>query len=483
MKRKITIAGFFVAIILLAQLTVVMPSVVADDGYNSDDKIKLSNCELERLDNAIENLSDTSLYDTLLIIKEENINEDGELNVLGLHDMILFLNNSLDGSILYSNDVISNINELLVLIVYILTLGIVAIPVTVIVLIIADMIGLFQNFAEILFDVAIMIYIPYLGLIPGLFLLIEDLDNLIDRFMDIPMDGNEKKGYIRQKFKDARSIVFKLMVLFTANTIWQGYVKPSLGYVGEFAEYLFGICYYSVRVVQDGIITIRWFKTIFIDPAKAFFDFLKAKGLEKIQKLIALGESFFEAMSAADDWIWEVGILMGLGLPYPGIMDLYGLLFSLDDTYSYYNSEPKPWLRPIIVYVEITNEEDEEVTVTFADPLQTDSATFNGSKKCYLRYYTDITENPGSSHTIVVNAVGDGKVKTAETSAFSDGEAEIEFAFQKNVAKSHSKSMSPLAKLKTKLIAFRDFFQKSISNIFFERILLRGFGTTNAVGC
>ena len=470
-KRKLTITGFFVAIILLAQLTVVMPSVVADDDDDHEGKIKLNNDDLDRFENAIENLSGTDLYDSLKSIKEENINEKNEFSVSGLHDMILFLNNSLDESILYSNDIISNVNEMLSVIIFILTIGIMAIPVTVIVLIIVDMIELLQNFAELVFDVAIMIYIPYLGLIPGLFLLVEDLDNLIDHFMDIPMNGDERKAYIRQKFKDARSLVFKLMVLYTADMVFNNYVKPSMGYIGKSAEYLFNICYYSARVVQDGIIQIEWFKTIFIEPAKAFFDFLKTKGLEKIQKLIVLGTSFFEAIRAADDWIWEVGIWIALGFPYPDLMDLSNLVWYLQDAYNYYSSEPKPWLRPITVYVEISNEEDEEVTVTFADPIQDDSATFKGSKVCSLTYYTNTnaTENPASSHTIVVNVEEDGKVKTAETSAFSDGEAKIEFTFQKNKGKSCFKSTRPLSSLTIKLIAFLDSFQNFISKIFLER--------------
>ena len=46
MKRKIIMASFFVSIILLAQIVVVSPSVVADDGDDSNDIIKLSDNEL-----------------------------------------------------------------------------------------------------------------------------------------------------------------------------------------------------------------------------------------------------------------------------------------------------------------------------------------------------------------------------------------------------------------------------------------------------
>jgi len=481
MKKKIAIASFFITIIILAQLIVVMPSVIADDSDTPIDTITLSDDELNRFQDGIESLSDTDIYDDLVLILEENINENNELSISGLHDMIIFLNNSLDKSLLNSELVISNIIELLKTIVFIIMLGIAAIPVATLVFIVLDMIGLIQNFAEIVFDVAIMIYIPYLGLIPGLFLLIDDLEELIDRFMDMPINDDDKKSYIRQKFRDARSLVFKLMVLYTADTIFYYYVKPTLGYIGEFATYLFNICYYSTRVVQDAIITIEWFKTIFIDPAKSFFDFVKTKGLEKIQKLVVFGQTFAEAIRAADDWIWEVGIWIALGLPYPGFTDLSNLIMYLDNVFDYYNS--KPWLEPISVYVTIKNEEDDEVTISFADPLQEDSQTFKGTKICCLTYYTDITETPRSSHKINVTAVEDDQVKTATTSGFSDGETELEFNFKNKSGKSYSKSKKPISCLITKIKYLLYNLQKLISKILSNNIWLQRFNLPNPTDC
>jgi hypothetical protein len=466
MKRKIVIASFFVTIIVLAQLTFVAPSVIADDGDTSDELIELEEEELNRLENAIEKFSDTELYDQLISKKEEMITEEGEVTVSGLHNMIIFLNEYFDKFILNSIESINNFIEFLSMIIFIIMIGIATIPVLMFIDIAIDIIELFKNGIEIIFDIAIIINIPYLSLIPGLYLLIEDLSRLIDSIVnEIPLSKKERREYIRENFKEARSTAFKITVILTAKAIWNGYIKSPLGYVGEFAGYFANICWYSKEVVKDTLIGLEQFKTIFIDPAKAFFELLKAKPLEKIREAILFVDASLEAISEAKRWIFDIGIWIEMGLYYPG-EDFYYLVDYLDSAYEYFSSDPSPWWKPITVVVEIKNDASEKVTVTFdsaSHPEQYDSITVDVPGTYELTFYTEITDSPASFHTINLTAVEeDGTVKTAQTSAFSDGEVEVEFDFEES--KSKPKSVNSVTSLRARFLTFLGSFQRLSEN-------------------
>jgi len=465
MKRKITIAGFFVAILLLAQMAVVTPPVVAD-GPGDDEVIILTNEEVNRFEVVIANFSGTEWHDDLVSVYE-TIGENNEFKISGLNQMIEILNNIIDNIGIFDYGTIFSINDLFRFLVDIIISSIFVIPVAILSLILMDVFYLTEYYMVILADADFLVATTIAAFLPNLYDLLIQLDLLKEYYIDIPIPetDEEKRQYIIEKFKEAVNMAFQYIIIEYATFFLASYMVPKMGYLGEFVFYFAYTGAFTVKLVQDTQIKLSYFKTIFVDLPKAFIDFVKIKEGALIDDYIAFCEALKAAKIAASDWqnatLYEGNILYA---------DVMGVALGLAGLYVQFTSSPeKPWLREIRVELDITKEIEDDITVSFKDPMQDSIDIIDGNSEAgYARIYynTSILENPYKKHTFtVVCTSSNGVIKETETWSFSDGRIKIDFDFSK--ARSKSTAVTPLAILKEKLVNVLNFIQKIFSDSFF----------------
>lgn len=463
MKRKITIAGFFVAIILLAQMTVVTPPVVAD-GLSDDEVIILTDEELNRFEEIIAGFSGTDWHDSLVSVYESSLGENNEFKISGLTQMLEILNDAIN-NIGYLYDIfLFSINDLFRFIVDLIISSILFIPVATLGLILMDVFNLAEYYFMCLSDTDFLVAAAIAIFMPEVYDLLIQLNILKDYYIDIPDTNEEKRQYIIEKLKEATNMAFQFVITEFATFFTVSYMIPKMGYLGEFALYFGTLGAFTIKLVQDTKIKLALFKTIFVDLPKAFIDFVKIREGALIADFIAFCEALKAAEIAANEW-YNATYLDG-NILYVDIMGIVGMLVAL---YIQFTISPeKPWLREIRVEVEITKEVEDDITVSFEDPIQDSTYIVDGNSEsgnACIYYNTSITENPYQRHTFtVVCTSSNGVIKDTEDWSFSDGRIKIDFDFSK--ARSKSTAKAPLVILKEKLVNVLSYIQKIFFNSF-----------------
>ena len=425
MNKKITIVGFFVSIMLLAQIMV--PPVTAspiDENY----KINISKDDLQKLENAINNLKGSILYHPLKSIYDNSIiyygdGDEVELKLSGIHDMLEYLAQTFPTLGGITNSLASSINDLIIEIICIIISYIVAIPFIVLKVIVQDIeLAVTEFFNNV---ISHLVDIFRGGLIVGIAGLITDIKELIEAIKTIiPNSLEELEPYLIE----AVEVALQSMIVSIGRTILDDYVMPRFGYISYTAEKIVNACVYTKKLVDDLNRKLPWIQSIFVDLPRVLVEFVKAEGLvAKISLFDDLNMAIFNAFLAA------VKLYNNIGTVSQEITIIYN---NMVDLYDYYYNETKPWEEPITVTGQIMNF-DSDVVVCFDDPDQTDVVTVSPGGDGYfeLEYVTKNKENPMVMHQFTVKATYGDISKTQNDWAYSDGEADVDFNFRKTKAR------------------------------------------------
>jgi hypothetical protein len=430
MNKKITTVGFFVSIILLAQ--VMVPPVMAPP-IDEDFKITISTDDLQKIEDAIDNLKDSTLYEPLKSIFYDNVtyckdSDEVELNLIGIRGILQYLADHLDDLGDITNSLVYDINGLIMAIIEIIIIYIVAIPFIALELIIMDLERAITEFSNNI--IAHLGDIITGGLITGIAALITDINELIEKIKEIiPSSAEDLKEYLVR----AAGVALQSMIVSIGRTILENYVKPRFGYISITADYIVNACTYTTQLVDDLNMKIPWIKSIFVELPEALVEFFKPEGLiVKISLLDDLATAIYNAYLAAQ------GLLSTYGSTYEKITIIIDNIVGL---YDYYNGATKPWEEPIIVTGKIMNF-DSDVVVSFVDPDQADAVTVSpGSNGLYqLEYITTYKENPMAMHQFNVSANCESSTKTQKDWGFSHGVANVSFDFRKAKVRSEPSS-------------------------------------------
>ena len=452
MNKKITIVGFFVSIMLLAQIMV--PPVMAspiDENY----KIKISKDDLQKLENAINNLKGSILYQPLKSIYDNSVNyyddsDEVELKLSGIHDMLEYLAQTFPNLGDITNSLAYSINDLIVEIISIIIFYIAAIPFIVLELIIQDIeLAVTEFFNNVILHLG---DIFTGGLIVGVAGLITDINELIEAIKTIiPNSLEELKPYLTE----AVEVALQSMIVSIGKTILDDYVMPRFGYISYTAEKIVNACVYTKKLVDDLNMKLIWIQSIFVDLPRVFVEFVNAEGLvAKISLFDDLTTAIFNAYLAA------VNLYNTLGTVSQEITIIYN---NMVDLYNYYYNDAKPWEDPITVTGQIMNF-DSDVVVCFDDPDQTDVVTVSPGSGGYfeLEYVTINKENPMVMHQFIVKATSGDITKTQNDWAYSDGQADVDFNFGKVKARSEPSNRLQIlgAKLDSLFAGFKMLFRQ-----------------------
>ena len=408
LKKKLYISIIFAAVILAAQFTT---AVSADNTQPPVEKIKLTDTEIQVLNEKINNFTDPAMRDGLREILDREVNENGEISFSGLQEIINVLNNYNP----WNDDGIYDLVDLAKAIVEIIIQHLFEIPLYVLALILEDIADLFYHVSQVVDDIRLIYGSPILMMIPGIYLLIQDMNTLIEDLKQIPNDVNETKEYLKEKVKIAVKLVIKDTIEDTAQIVYS-FVRPRLGYVANFAESIYNTCITSEDFINDATTKIERVKTIFIDLPKAYLDF---KNNPTKDTLVTFGNALYLAWIDIKAWYadatdGETEILNEITTIYNNINYLY----------NYYNQEP--WNKPIKVKGSVINAPGENVIISFENENQTDSYTIEGSEGNFILEFNTTLDPPAEGlHTFTIVITSGSKTLEFERKAFSDGIVEM----------------------------------------------------------
>jgi hypothetical protein len=431
MNKKIPIVGFIIAILLAPISTETM---IADSPDEHDHILKLSFKERTSLYNAIINITDTEVRDTILIIYNGNINENGELKVCVLSEIIdILVDYSPTNYEIY--DYIDLINALLDIIIN----HLLELPVTIVTYLLEDFITILNVINKIVEDVNDILSGVLYEALPALFALFTDVTILITKIKQLPSSIDDFKAYVIERIKNATTDTMDAIVKDISDTIWE-FAEPRLGYINKLAISIIDIVDITQEFINHLTTKIEHFKVVFIDLPKAFMDFKKAPDSEKLDALIVFGTFIINSINSI------MYIINDLTDQQLELLDegtqIYNDLIELMD---YYNSEP--WNLPIIIQGNVTNISHDDAIIGFIDPAQTDSETITEENTRYsIEYITNISENSYLYHTFIVKATSGDKEKTYERTAFSDGVIELPVDFSKEKSKQKTTTLEIIHK-------------------------------------
>jgi len=291
LKKKLYISIIFAAVILAAQFTT---AVSADNTQPPVEKIKLTDAEIQVLNEKINDFKNAKVRADLQEILDREVNENGEISFSGLQDILSVLNNYTP----QDEDGIYDLVDLAKAIVEIIIQHLFEIPRYVLALILEDIADLFYHVSQVVDDIRLIYDYPILMVIPGIYLLIQDMNTLIEDLKQIPNDVNETKEYLKEKIKIAVKIVIKDTIEDTAQIVYS-FVKPRLGYIANFAEPIYNTCITSEDFINDTATKIERVKTIFIDLPKAYLDL---KNNPTKDTLITFGNALYLAWIDIQAW-------------------------------------------------------------------------------------------------------------------------------------------------------------------------------------
>ncbi|PNX47884.1 MAG: hypothetical protein BV457_04855 [Thermoplasmata archaeon M9B1D] len=441
MNKKVIAVCFFVSIMLITQIMVPpVTTLPIDENY----KIKINKDDLQKLENAINNLKGSILYQPLKSIYDSSViyyddSDEAELKLNSIHDMLEYLAQTIPTLGDITNILAYSINDLILEIIDIIISYIIAIPFIVLELIIQDIELAITEFSNNVISHLGDIFTG--GLIVGVAGLITDIDELIEAIRTIiPNSLEELKPYLIE----AIEVALQSMIVSIGRTILDDYVTPRSGYIGYTAEKIVNACVYTKELVDDLNMKLLWIQSIFVDLPRALVEFVKAEGLvAKISLFDDLTTAIFNAYLAAVNLYNNYGTVpQEIKMIYDNIVELY----------NYYN-DTKPWEEPITVTGQIMNF-DSDVVVRFDGQDQTDVASVSPGSDGYfkLEYVTKNKENPMVMHQFSVNATYRNISKTQNDWAYSDGYADVDFNFGK--VKAHSEPSNRLQILGVKLESF-----------------------------
>jgi len=423
MNKKICIAGFFISILIVAQLstaaTFTTDNQLKNEDITNDYAIRLTDNERNRLETSIENISNFSLKTQMHSLVAVAMDDENTINTSVIQELLDLLSEYTPTN----PDEIYDLMDLIEAIIEIITTHLLELPLLIVQALLYDVIMIAEKTVEIVQDVVAIITFKSLGdLFSAVTSLFSDFNRLIYHVRQLPTNMDELKIYVEERITACLTLVLEEITTEVTTVVWE-FSEPRLGYVSKFGVELYDTLLISEELYDHLTYKLEHFKVIFIELPLSYLEFKNADEDHMIPTLINFSVAIFDAIGSAQTLLYDF-----MDNETEVIDDVTELIDHLTYLNSYYGSEP--WNQPITINGTVVNAGSNTVQISFLDEQQVDEVTVSGENTSFvLSFDPSITENPYVLHSFTLVASTSEETLEFPRSSFSDGWVDIKIDF------------------------------------------------------